>query len=131
MIIVGEPSADKYLGYTIKELKQDHSDIEIFGAGGVEMEKAGMEILFHSNEMAFMGFFEVVKHLGTIRKFDKILKNALLERKPDLLILCDYPGYNLRFAEFAKKHNVPVYYFISPQIWAWKKRSDKKNQKFN
>jgi lipid-A-disaccharide synthase len=119
MIIAGEASGDLQAANLIKHLKQINSHIEIFGIGGKKMQAEGAEIIYDITDLAIVGFFEVLKHLFTFKKiFEKL--GALLEtRKPDAVILVDYPGFNLRFAKIAKEKNIPVIYYISPQIWAW------------
>ena len=86
------------------------------------MKKQGATIVKHYNELAFMGFVEVVKHLKTILNNLKFCKKDILEFAPDALILIDYPGFNIKVAKFAHKHNIKVFYYISPQVWAWKRR---------
>ena len=83
------------------------------------MEQAGGELVKHYRDLAFMGFIEVVKNLGTIMKNLRFCKEDILRFKPDAIILIDYPGFNLRIAEWAKKHDIKVIYYVSPQVWAW------------
>jgi lipid-A-disaccharide synthase len=121
MIIAGEPSGDLQAAHLVKSLKAINPYIEIFGVGGKKMKGAGAEIIYDIVELAVVGFIEVIIHF---HKFKKLFKNllALLEtKKPDAVILVDYPGFNLRFARCAKGKNIPVIYYISPQIWAWGK----------
>ena len=84
------------------------------------MQQAGGELVKHYKDLAFMGFLEVIKNLGTIMKNLRFCKDDILRFKPDVLILIDYPGFNLRIAEWAKNHHLKVVYYISPQVWAWK-----------
>ena len=88
--------------------------------GGDLMKEQGGTIVKHYSELAFMGFTEVILNLRTILKNIEFCKKDILNYKPDVLILVDYPGFNLRIAEFAKKNGLKVFYYISPQIWAWK-----------
>ncbi len=119
MIIAGEASGDLHGSSLIKALKLKAAGYEFFGIGGNKMEKEGVELLFHMKDLAFMGFTEVIKHLPYIKKVRNKLEEELLKRKPDIVILIDYPGFNLRFAPFCRKSGVPVFYYISPQVWAW------------
>ncbi|WP_315817735.1 lipid-A-disaccharide synthase [Paraflavitalea speifideaquila] len=94
--------------------------------GGDLMQAAGAELVKHYRDLAFMGFLEVVKNLGTILRNLKFCKEDILVFKPDTLILIDYPGFNLRIAEWAKEQGIRVIYYISPQVWAWKENRVKK-----
>lgn len=119
MIIAGETSGDLQAANLIKSLKLINPNIEIFGMGGKKMQAEGAEIIYDITGLAIVGFFEVLKHLNTFKKIFKKLAALLEIRKPDAVILIDYPGFNLRFAKTAKEKNIPVIYYISPQIWAW------------
>ncbi|MCA0445537.1 MAG: lipid-A-disaccharide synthase [Bacteroidetes bacterium] len=121
MVLAGEPSGEKHVSFVIREIKNQYPDWQFYGMGGDLMKKEGCELLFHVNQTSFMGFAEVVKHLPIILDMKKTLVGTLDSRKPDLVLLVDYPGFNLRFAEEAHKRGIPVFYFISPQIWAWGK----------
>jgi lipid-A-disaccharide synthase len=122
MIIAGETSGDLHGGMLVKELKKLDPGLEIYGIGGERMHEAGMELIYHIKEFSFMGFVEVLGHLPFIRSVFKKLEELLVSRKPDLLVLIDYPGFNLRFGKIAKKAGIDVVYYISPQVWAWGKR---------
>lgn len=98
--------------------------------GGDNMESVGGTLVKHYRDLAFMGFTEVLMNLGTILSNIKLCKRDIIQYKPDVLILIDYPGFNLRIAEFAKKQGIKVVYYISPQIWAWKKKRVLKIKKF-
>lgn len=126
LMIAGEASGDAHGAGVVKELKSRNPNIDIFGIGGDKMEHAGMKIIYHIREMSFMGFMEVIKHLPLIRSVEKTLARLLELKKPDVVVLIDYPGFNLRFAKTAKKHGIKVVYYISPQVWAWKKGRVKK-----
>ena len=119
-IISGEASGDLHGSNLIKELKKKDKDADIRCWGGDKMEAAGATLVKHYKELAFMGFLEVIKNLGTILKNIKICKEDILQYKPTALILIDYPGFNLRIAKWAKEQSIPVIYYISPQVWAWK-----------
>lgn len=120
-IIVGEASGDLHASNLIKELKKNDPSAIIRGFGGDLMAKQGAEIVKHYREMAYMGFIEVVANLRTILNNLRFCKADLLTFKADALILVDYPGFNLRMAEFAHKAGIKTIYYISPQVWAWKK----------
>lgn len=92
------------------------------GFGGDQMRAAGLELTVHYEKMAFMGFWEVLTNLGTIRRRLRQCEQDILFFQPDVLILIDYAGFNLKIAAFAKKHGIPVIYYISPKIWAWNQR---------
>lgn len=126
MIIAGEASGDAHGAGVVRELIARRPQIEIFGIGGDKMREAGMNLVYHIREMSFMGFIEVIKHLPLIRSVEKTLEKMITIKKPDVIVLIDYPGFNLRFARIAKKYNVKVVYYISPQVWAWKKGRVKK-----
>ena len=124
--IVGEASGDLHAANLIKELSLLETDATFQGFGGERMQKEGLELTKHYQEMAFMGFWEVLINLSAIIKNFKQAKKELLEYKPEVLILVDYPGFNMRMAKFAKKHNIKVVYYITPQVWAWKESRVKK-----
>jgi len=105
----------------MKALKQEDPSAEFRCWGGDLMQAQGGELVKHYRDLAFMGFIEVVANLRTILKNIDHCKKDLLDYQPDALILIDYPGFNLRIAEFAKKQGLKVLYYISPQVWAWKK----------
>ena len=119
-IISGEASGDLHGSNLIKELKKRDVTADIRCWGGDKMEAAGATLVKHYKELAFMGFLEVIKNLGTILKNISFCKEDILQYKPTALILIDYPGFNLRIAKWAKEQGIPVIYYISPQVWAWK-----------
>lgn len=119
MIIAGEASGDLHGAGVVKELKSRFKDIEIFGIGGNKMQREGMQLVYHINELAVMGLLEVVKKLPTIRSVSRTLESLLNNRRPDAVLLIDYPGFNLRFAEKVRKAGIKIFYYISPQLWAW------------
>lgn len=126
MMIAGEASGDTHGAGVVRELKKRQPSIEIFGIGGEKMEQAGMALTYHVRELSFMGFVEVLKHLPLIRSVERTMEQLIVLKKPDVVVLIDYPGFNLRFARKAKKHGVNIVYYISPQVWAWKKGRVKK-----
>jgi lipid-A-disaccharide synthase len=119
-IIAGEASGDLHGSNLIKELKNLDADANIRCWGGDKMKDAGGVLVKHYRDLAFMGFAEVVKNLGTILQNLKFCKQDILQFNPDALILIDYPGFNLRTAKWAKQQGIKVIYYISPQVWAWK-----------
>ena len=121
-IIAGEASGDLHGANLIASLKKKDNRAKIRAWGGNLMKKQGATLVKHYRDLAFMGFVEVLLHLRTILKNLSFCKKDILKYKPDAIILIDYPGFNLKIAKFAHKHNIKVYYYISPQVWAWKKR---------
>lgn len=120
-LIAGEASGDMHGSNLIAELKKADTDAQFRFFGGHLMEAvAGGGLVKHYREMAFMGIINVILNLRTIGYNMALCKKDILKFKPDVLILIDYPGFNLRIAEFAKKNNIRVFYYISPKIWAWK-----------
>lgn len=120
-IIAGEASGDIHGSALIASLKEQDNDAHIdFLGGDLMASSAGHEPLIHYRDMAFMGFIEVIKHLGSILGFMKKAKEAMASSRPDALILIDYPSFNLKMAKWAKQQGIPVFYFISPKVWAWK-----------
>ncbi len=125
-LIAGEASGDLHGSNLMKELKIADKEAEFRFFGGDLMQAVGGELVKHYREMAFMGIVNVVLNLKTINRNLKFCKSDLLEFNPDVLILIDYPGFNLRIAEFAKQNNIKVFYYISPKVWAWKEHRVKK-----
>jgi lipid-A-disaccharide synthase len=119
-IIAGEASGDLHGSNLIKELRKLDAAASIRCWGGDKMEAAGATLVKHYRDLAFMGFIEVIKNLRTIFKNIDLCKKDILANKPDVLILIDYPGFNLRIAKWAKQRGLKVIYYISPQVWAWK-----------
>ena len=113
----------------MKSIKDRDAYAEFRFWGGDLMQDVGGTLVKHYKELAFMGFAEVIMNLRTILNNIKFCKKDILKYAPDALILVDYPGFNLRIAEFAKKQNIVVHYYISPQIWAWKENRIKKIKK--
>lgn len=129
-LIAGEASGDLHASNLMKELKKKDGTAEFRFWGGDLMQDVGGELVKHYRDLAFMGFLEVVANLKTILGNIKFCKNDILEYKPDALILIDYPGFNLRIAEFAHNAGFKVFYYISPQVWAWKKSRVHKIKRF-
>ena len=120
-IIAGEASGDLHGANLLKELYKLDYSISVRAWGGDRMKNEGATLVKHMSELAFMGFIEVILNLSTILKNINFCKKDILEFKPDVLLLIDYPGFNLRIAKWAKKNGIKVHYYISPQVWAWKK----------
>ncbi|MFZ0390610.1 MAG: lipid-A-disaccharide synthase, partial [Calditrichia bacterium] len=121
-----EQSGDRHAADLLRFLKQDLPGYQFYGIGGNEMQAQDMHLLYHIEQMAFLGLAEVVKHLPFIFKVFHHLKEWMRREKPAALILVDYPGLNLRLAKVAKALNIPVVYYICPQLWAWgQKRVEK------
>ncbi len=125
-IIAGEASGDLHGGNLIKAIHQQDPAADIRCWGGDKMEAAGARLVKHYRDLAFMGFVEVIKHLPTILDNIRFCKQDILEYKPDVLVLIDYPGFNMRIAEWAKQQGLKTVYYISPQVWAWKEGRVKK-----
>ena len=120
-LIVGEASGDLHASNLMKSIKAIDGDAQFRFFGGDLMSAVGGERVKHYRELAYMGFIPVLMHLRTILSNMSSCKKDIVEWNPDALILVDYPGFNLSVAEFIhKKTNIPVYYYISPKIWAWK-----------
>ncbi|NUM51086.1 MAG: lipid-A-disaccharide synthase [Flavobacteriales bacterium] len=119
-IIAGEASGDLHAANLLKEIKKIDSSAHFRCWGGDLMQQQGAELVKHYKDLAFMGFTEVLLNINTIFKNLSKCKTDILQYAPDVLILVDYPGFNLRIAEFAKKNKIKTFYYISPQVWAWK-----------
>lgn len=124
MISAGEASGELYGALMSREVKTRWPETEIFGIGGPKMEGEGVELI--ADITSVIGFSEAIKHLGTIRKNFKKAKDALIKRRPDILVLIDYPDFNLALAKKAKSAGIPVLYYVSPQVWAWRSGRVKK-----
>ncbi|MBN8680191.1 MAG: lipid-A-disaccharide synthase [Chitinophagales bacterium] len=118
-IIAGEASGDLHGSNLLKALYARQSDLECRVWGGDLMQHTGATLVKHYRDLAFMGFVEVVKNLRTILRNIAFCKQDILDFEPDALVLIDYPGFNLRIAEWAKAQGIRVIYYISPQLWAW------------
>jgi lipid-A-disaccharide synthase len=128
-IIAGEASGDLHGAGLISEMRKINNDAVYRAWGGDLMKKEGADIVKHYKDLAFMGFTEVVLNLRTILSNIASCKKDIADYKPDAVILIDYPGFNLRIAEFVHDLSIPVYYYISPQVWAWKSSRIKKIRK--
>ena len=119
-IIAGEASGDLHGSNLMKELYKQDPNAEIHFWGGDLMQQTGGTLVKHYRDLAFMGFAEVVQNLKTILNNIKFCKQDIKAFNPDVIIFIDYPGFNMRIAEWAKKEGIKTHYYISPQIWAWK-----------
>lgn len=122
-IIAGETSGDLHGANLINALKQEDAEASFRIVGGDAMQKAASQkAVLHSSEMAFMGFIEVLANIFTVLKNLKKVKQDLVQNRPDALILIDFPGFNMKVAQFAKKNKIKVFYYISPKVWAWNQK---------
>ena len=120
-MIAGEKSADNHGASIIKEIKKKNNKINFIGIGGKKMITEGLQSIENINKLSVMGFIEVIKHLFFFKKLTKKILHVINQHKPNQIILIDYPGFNLHLAKQIKSnHNIPITYYISPQIWAWK-----------
>ncbi|MBP5731978.1 MAG: lipid-A-disaccharide synthase, partial [Bacteroidaceae bacterium] len=120
-LIVGEASGDLHASNLMRAIQQTDSSAEFRYYGGDKMQAVGGTLLCHYKDIAYMGFVTVFIHLPTIFKAMRRCREAIMEWQPDVLILVDYPGFNLKIAKYIKSHTrIPIYYYISPKIWAWK-----------
>lgn len=130
LMIAGEASGDLHGASLIRELKKLDSSLKIFGIGGDKMRAEGMEIIYHIDKMAFLGFVEVIKHLPFIKKVQRDLIDEVKKRKIGEAVLIDYPGFNLSTAKKLKalepELKLELIYYITPQVWAWGKSRVKK-----
>jgi len=129
-IIAGEQSGDLHGSNLVRELIIADKEADIVCWGGDMMESAGAKLLMHYKKTAFMGFVVVLKNLRTIARNLSLCKQQIKEFSPDVVILIDYPGFNLRIAEYAKKSGMRVFYYISPKFWAWKEKRVEKIKKY-
>lgn len=130
MIIAGEVSGDMHGSALINSIKELEPDMQIYGIGGNLMQEAGMELIYHIKTMAFLGFAEVIKHIPFIKRVQKNLLRRIEKENIKEVVLIDYPGFNLNIAPKIKKLGAKVYYYISPQIWAWGQGRVKKIKKY-
>ncbi len=130
LIIAGEPSGDLHGGALIRSLKKINPDLSFVGIGGDQMIAEGLEEIIHLKNISFLGFVEVIKHIPLIKRLEKKLLSVVEKENIDNIILIDYPGFNLRIAKKLKALNKKIFYYISPQIWAWKQKRVHKIKKF-
>ncbi len=121
-LIAGEASGDLHGSNLIRAIHEQDAHADIRCWGGDRMQAAGATLVKHYRDLAFMGFVEVIAHLRTIMRNIDFCKKDIQAFKPDVLVLIDYPGFNMRIAEWAKKQGIRIVYYISPQVWAWKEK---------
>lgn len=131
-VIAGEPSGDLHASNLLRALKQQDPEAQFMGLGGDMMAEQGCQLVQHYRDMAYMGFVEVILHLRAILGIMSKAKAAMQQYKPDVVILVDYPSFNLRLAKYVKANmpGVPVFYYIAPKVWAWKSWRVKSIRKF-
>lgn len=121
LIIAGEPSGDMHAAKWVKELKSLQPNLAISAMGGDQLAAAGATLILNAKDLALVGFIEVIKEWRKIHAAFKTVKKIIREQRPKVVVLVDYPGFNLRMAKFAKQHGCHVIYYIAPQVWAWHK----------
>ena len=122
LIIAGEASGEARAARLVEELRTRHPEVSFFGIGGERMRAAGVDTLVDCREMAVLGLIEVLRHYRRIKGVLERMQKLLRTERPDLVILVDYSGFNLRLAPTAKELGIPVMYYISPQVWAWRQK---------
>jgi lipid-A-disaccharide synthase len=126
VIVAGETSGDLYGAKLAEAMAALSPQVEFYGIGGSEMEKGEVNLLFSSSELAVVGATEVLEKIGHIWRAWRLMKRFIRDARPQLAVLIDYPGFNLRLAKFLKDNAVPVLYYVSPQVWAWRSGRIKK-----
>ena len=130
IVVAGEPSGDVHAASLVREIKRMNPYLSFYGIGGEELAACGVDLFYHIRDLSAMGVTEVVLQIRNIHQAFFLYKKKLKSISPDLVILVDYPGFNLKAAEHAKKYSIRVLYYISPKIWAWKSGRIKKIKKF-
>jgi len=125
-VIAGESSGDQHAANYIKEHKKLNPNHQFSAIGQQELAKVGVDLIFNSESISVVGIMEVISKYGKIRKALNIAYNHIVEKKPDLIVLVDYVEFNLKIAKFAKSKNIPVLFYIAPQVWAWREKRIKK-----
>lgn len=120
LLVAGEVSGDLLGSHLVEAVQEIDSEIQFFGIGGEGLKKRGMKILFPSQSLAVVGLTEVFLKLGKVFRALRVLKDSLEEERPELVILIDFPDFNLRLAKIAYRKGIPVLYYVSPQVWAWR-----------
>ncbi|MFH1996946.1 MAG: lipid-A-disaccharide synthase [Candidatus Omnitrophota bacterium] len=120
-IVAGEPSGDFHASNLVRAIRERPPEIEFFGLGGKLMKEAGVETYFDIAELALMGVIEILLKIGTVQRIYRGILKKIDITRPDMVILVDYPGFNLKMAQALAKRGIPIVYFISPQLWAWGK----------
>lgn len=130
LIVTGESSGESYGADLVREIRKYFPETRFFGVGGEEMAKEGVEILFRIEQLSIIGIVEVLPHLFKLYKIKKAIVTEARKRRPSFAILVDSPDFNLRLAKELKMIGIPVIYFISPTVWAWRKGRIKKIKKY-
>jgi lipid-A-disaccharide synthase len=120
LLVAGEVSGDLYGAHLVEAVHQVDPEVQFSGVGGERLEKVGMKLLYPSQSLSVVGITEVLFKMGSILKAFRILRKSLERERPDLVILIDFPGFNLRLAKILRRKGIPVVYYISPQVWAWR-----------
>jgi lipid-A-disaccharide synthase len=126
LVCAGEASGDMHGAHLVRAMHKQATGLSFAGIGGQELAAAGVEILFDAAKLAVVGLTEVLSHLSDIMAARRLMLQRMRDIRPDLLLLIDYPDFNLLLAAQAKKMGIPVFYYISPQVWAWRSRRVKK-----
>ena len=129
-IIAGEASGDMHGANLMKHILENDADADFRFFGGDMMKSVGGSLVRHYSEMSYMGIWEVIRNIGKISRNVSLCKKDVIQFNPDVIILIDYAGFNLRIAKYAKAHNLRVYYYILPKLWAWGKSRVKKIRKY-
>ena len=131
MVLTGEPSGDLHAGHLVREIKQLKPDIYFSGIGGPHLDHQNVDLFYNIDKLSAMGLTEVIMQFGQIKNAFDLLKKKLKSNRPDLIILIDYPGFNLKAAQYAKTHyKIKILYYVTPKVWAWKKSRLKKIKKY-
>src|SRR5688572_24748308 len=120
-IVAGEASGDLHAAHVLRELRKLDPSVTTFGIGGDLLAAEGMDVMHHAREMGIVGLFNVIRHLGMFRRVFREIVDRIASERPDAVLLVDYPDFNLRLAEKVKALGIRVVYFISPQVWAWRR----------
>jgi lipid-A-disaccharide synthase len=120
LLVAGEVSGDLHGAHLMEAIHSIDPEIHFFGMGGQGLERGGMKLLYHCQDLSVLGITEVLFKLGSILRAFRILKHSLNQEQPDLVILIDFPEFNLRLAKIAHRKGIPVLYYISPKVWAWR-----------
>jgi lipid-A-disaccharide synthase len=120
LMVAGETSGDLHGAHLVEAIHQIDPEVQFFGVGGEHLERKGMKLLYHSHSLSVVGITEAISKLGTVLKALGRLESSLEQERPNLVILIDFPEFNLRLAKIARRKGIPVLYYISPQVWAWR-----------
>ncbi len=131
MVLTGEPSGDLHAGHLVRKIKQLRPNIYFSGIGGPHLEQQNVDLFYNIDQLSAMGLTEVIMQFKQIKNAFNLFKKKLNTHRPDLIILVDYPGFNLKAAQYAKNHyTVKILYYVTPKVWAWKKSRLKKIKKY-